>query len=98
MLLIGHYDSFLPCQFIIIDGLKDGIYTFKATVNAPSVDAVKNGKGKILFKEDNYDNNTVSLNLKLNGNDRPVIAREKIIDLTDNCSSCQVCYILRLRT
>jgi hypothetical protein len=67
------YNAYLPCQFIIIDGLKDGIYTFKATVNAPSVDAVKNSKGNVMFEEDNYDNNTVSLNVKFNGNNRPVV-------------------------
>jgi hypothetical protein len=56
------YPSFLPCQFIIIDGLKDGICNFEATINAPKI-----------FKEDNYNNNSVSLKIQFNGNNPPVV-------------------------
>ena len=68
----GHedvYDSDQPCQFVVIDDLPDGEYILEATVNAPSVDAVKNGKGKVLFEEDNYDDNTLAVRLKIIGDD-----------------------------
>lgn len=61
------YDRSLPCQFVVIDSLSDGQYTFEATTNAPSVLAVKEHIGKVLFEEDNYDDNTVSVNLTIKG-------------------------------
>ena len=42
-----------PCT-LIIDDIPDGEYILEVTVNAPSVDAVKNGKGEVLFEEDRY--------------------------------------------
>ena len=42
-------------------------YILEATVNAPSVDAAKNGKGQVFIEEDNYDNNTVSVRLQIIG-------------------------------
>jgi lysyl oxidase len=74
----GNHDTYprdLPCQFVVIDKLlddggklPDGQYTFEATTNAPSVIAVKEHIGKVLFEEDNYDDNTVSLNLTIKFN------------------------------
>jgi lysyl oxidase len=61
------YGSNMACQFVVIDNVPDGEYTLEATVNAPSVDAVKNGKGEIFFEEDNYDNNTVAVRLQIKG-------------------------------
>jgi hypothetical protein len=61
------YESELPCQFVVIDDVADGEYTLETTVNAPSVDAVKLGKGKVLFEEDNYDDNTIAVRLLIKG-------------------------------
>jgi hypothetical protein len=61
------YFSDMPCQFIVIDGLPDGEYILEATVNAPSVEAVKNGKGEVFIEEDSYDNNTDSVRLQIKG-------------------------------
>src|SRR5438105_4161731 len=33
----------------------DGEYILESTINAPSISAVKDGEGKLLFKEDNCD-------------------------------------------
>jgi hypothetical protein len=54
-----------PCQFVIIDNIPDGEYILEATVNAPSVEAAKNGKGKIIFEEDDYDDNTVAVRIQI---------------------------------
>jgi hypothetical protein len=66
----GHdmYRGGLPCQFIEIDGVPDGKYMFEATANAYSVKVAKSGTGNILFEEDNYDDNTVSVQLEIEGN------------------------------
>jgi lysyl oxidase len=64
---IDRYTSDLACQFIVIDGIADGEYTLEAITNATSVHAAKNYPGKILFEEDNYDDNTISLRLRING-------------------------------
>jgi Lysyl oxidase len=69
------YESDLPCQFVRIDDVPDGEYILEATVNAPSVDAAKNGKGKVLFEEDNYDDNTVAIRLLIQGDDIKQIGR-----------------------
>jgi hypothetical protein len=61
------YSNDLACQFIVIDDIQDGEYTFEATTNDPSVLAAKKNKGRILFEEDNYNDNTVSLHLKIDG-------------------------------
>jgi Lysyl oxidase len=63
------YGSDMSCQFVVIDDLADGEYILEATVNAPSVDAVKKGKGQVFIKEDNYDNNTASVRLQIKGDD-----------------------------
>jgi hypothetical protein len=66
------YQSDLPCQFIIIDGLKDGEYTLEALANAPSVHAAKkNPPDKVLFEEDNYNDNCVAVRIRIHGNDQP---------------------------
>lgn len=61
------YGSALACQFVIIDNMADGEYVFEATANAASVDAVKNGRGNALIPEDNYDDNRVTVNLRITG-------------------------------
>jgi hypothetical protein len=71
------YGGELPCQFVVIDDVPDGEYTLEATLNAPSVNAVKTGKGKVLFEEDNYDDNTVSVRLQIKGNDVTEISQTK---------------------
>lgn len=58
------YGSDLACQFIVIDGLCDGEYVFEATTNATSVQAAKNNQ-PVLFEEDNYDDNTISVRLHI---------------------------------
>jgi hypothetical protein len=68
------YRASQPCQFIVIDGLRNGKCTFEATVNATSVLAAREGRrDKILFEEDKYDNNTAMFNLRIKGNDQPEI-------------------------
>ncbi len=59
------YGADEPCQFLVIDNMQDGEYILEATVNAPSVEAAKNGKGKIIFEEDNYDDNTVAVRIQI---------------------------------
>lgn len=71
--LFDEYPSDLECQFIIIDGIADGEYTLEVLTNATSVLAVKKGIGKILFQEDNYDDNCIAVRLKIHGNDPPEI-------------------------
>jgi hypothetical protein len=61
------YSAGLPCQFIIIDDLANGDYTLETTANAPSVKAVKTGKGNIIIEEDDYDDNTIEIQLRING-------------------------------
>jgi len=61
------YSAGLPCQFIIIDDLANGDYTLETTANAPSVKAVKTGKGNIIIEEDDYDDNTIEVQLRING-------------------------------
>jgi hypothetical protein len=65
------YASYMECQFLVIDNLPDGKYTFHATCNAYSVQQVKNGQ-KPLFEEDNYEDNTVSVQLQFAGNNDPI--------------------------
>src|SRR5215210_3362378 len=47
------YGSDMACQFVVIDDVPDGEYILEAVVNAPSIDAVKNGKGDVFIEEDN---------------------------------------------
>jgi len=75
------YNSFNPCQFVIIDGLKDGVSDFEAIVNATSVRAAKENNGKILFEEDNYNNNTALFKLRIKGNDPPEILSSNQVKL-----------------
>jgi hypothetical protein len=70
--LADTYQSDLECQFIVIEGLEDGEYTIEALANAPSVLAFKRGNTeKILFEEDNYNDNCVAIRIKIRGNDLP---------------------------
>lgn len=48
------YHGFLPCQFIVIDGLPDGCYTLVTTTNAQHA-----------LVEDTYDDNTACVGLRL---------------------------------
>jgi hypothetical protein len=61
------YSNDLACQFIVIDDIQDGEYTFEAITNAQSVLAAKKKDGKILFEEDNYDDNTITVRLRIDG-------------------------------
>jgi Lysyl oxidase len=68
------YELAMPCQFVVIDDLADGEYILEATINAPSVDAVKNKyKYKVIFEEDNYDDDTVAVRLRIKGDDVNVL-------------------------
>lgn len=71
----GHdeYHASLPCQFIEIDGISDGEYEFEATANAYSVKAAQKGEGKVLIEEDNYDDNTESIRIKITGHSVEII-------------------------
>lgn len=71
---IGNHDEYnanLPCQFLEIDNLPDGKYTFHVTCNSYSVQQVKNSQ-KPLFEEDNYEDNTASVQLQFAGDNDPV--------------------------
>lgn len=57
------YRGDVGCQFIVLDGLPDGVYQLKATVNA-----VMNARHRHIFSETNYDDNTVTVNLRIQGN------------------------------
>jgi len=57
----------MDCQFVVIDGIPDGLYTLEATVNAPSVKTVRAGRSHVFIEEDNYDNNTVAVKLQIGG-------------------------------
>ncbi|TLX89776.1 MAG: hypothetical protein E6K94_09350 [Thaumarchaeota archaeon] len=61
------YGIDMACQFVVIDSIPDGEYILEATVNAHSVEAVKNYSKDIFIEEDNYDNNTVAVHLKIKG-------------------------------
>jgi lysyl oxidase len=61
------YGSEMACQFVIIDSIPDGEYILEATVNAPSVEAVKSYSKDVFIEEDNYDNNSVSVRLQIKG-------------------------------
>jgi hypothetical protein len=51
------YSASLPCQFINMDGIPDGVYKFKAKTNASKV-----------APESNYDNNETTSYLWISGN------------------------------
>jgi hypothetical protein len=51
------YSSGLPCQFIVVDGVPDGDYRLLATTNY-----------KQLIQEDRYNDNSVLVGLRLQGN------------------------------
>jgi hypothetical protein len=61
------YASEMACQFVVIDSIPDGEYILEATVNAPSVEAVKSYSKDVFIEEDNYDNNSVSVRLQIKG-------------------------------
>lgn len=68
------YNTDLPCQFVEIDNLPDGTYTLHVTANAYSVQQVKNGHKPLQgLEEDNYEDNTISVQLQLNGNNVSVV-------------------------
>lgn len=50
------YNSGLPCQFIVIDGVPDGDYTLVSTTNS-----------KHIIPEDTYENNTICTGLRITG-------------------------------
>jgi hypothetical protein len=51
------YPYYLPCQFIVIDGVQDGDYTLTATTNAQKV-----------VQEDTYEDNTTAVGIRISGN------------------------------
>jgi hypothetical protein len=59
------YEKHLPCNFIVVDGIKDGDYKFEATTNAVSVRAAREDIMPIPIEEDNYDDNTITVNLRI---------------------------------
>ncbi len=64
------YNSGLPCQFIVIDGIPDGDYTLKSTTNQLH-----------FFPEDTYDNNTICTGLRIAGDTVTVTDPPSKIDL-----------------
>ena len=68
----------MACQFVVIDSIPDGEYILEATVNAPSVEAVKNYSKDIFIEEDNYDNNSVSVRLQIKGDNVTEIKGDKV--------------------
>ena len=71
----GNYDLYekqLPCNLIVVDGIKDGDYKFEATTNATSVMAARENK-PIPIVEDNYNDNTVTLRLCIKGSKVDII-------------------------
>ncbi|MFJ9648901.1 lysyl oxidase family protein [Streptomyces sp. NPDC101206] len=54
------YSSSLPCQYIPIDGVPDGEYRLLASTNVSRV-----------AREDRYDNNSVIVGLRIQGNNPP---------------------------
>lgn len=81
------YRASQPCQFIVIDGLKDCDSTLDATVNATSVLAARERTGRILFEEDKYDNNTATFELRIRGNDPPEILSSNQVKLLSSRST-----------
>jgi hypothetical protein len=61
------YEKNLPCNLIVVDGIRDGDYTFEATTNATSVKRAREHLTPIPIAEDNYDDNTVNLRLRIQG-------------------------------
>jgi lysyl oxidase len=59
------YEKSLPCNFIVVDGIADGDYTFEAITNATSVEAARENVKPIPIEEDNYDDNTIHLRLRI---------------------------------
>jgi len=72
------YDTNLPCQFVKIDNLPDGMYTLHVTANAYTVQQVKNGQQPLPgLEEDNYEDNTISIQLHLKGDNVSVVDEER---------------------
>lgn len=56
---VGDHDEYGTkehCQFLVIDGLPDGIYTFEVTINPEKI-----------FEEDDYSDNTLTKKIKIQG-------------------------------
>jgi hypothetical protein len=56
---IGDHDEYGAkehCQFLVIDNLSDGEYTFEAIINPSKI-----------FEEDNYDDNKITKKIKIQG-------------------------------
>jgi hypothetical protein len=68
---VGSHDLYaqdMHCQFIEVDNLPDGTYTLHVTANAYTVQQVKNGQTPLRgLEEDNYEDNTISVQLELKG-------------------------------
>ncbi len=78
------YDTNLPCQFVEIDNLPDGIYTLHVTANAYTVQQVKNGQTPLPgLEEDNYEDNTISVKLQLNGDSVSVVDGTTNVSVSD---------------
>lgn len=67
------YEKQLPCNFIVVDGINDGDYKFEATTNFTSVMAARANVKPIPIEEDNYDDNIITLRLRIKGNNVDII-------------------------
>ena len=78
------YDSSLPCQYIVIDGLADGDYTLQSTTNS-----------KHIVTEDCFGDNTMWTGLRIHGNSvteipLPFVPEDRISLNPANVSAVQV--------
>jgi hypothetical protein len=56
---VGDHDEYGAkehCQFLVIDGLSDGVYEFEVTINPEKI-----------FEEDDYSDNTLAKKIKIQG-------------------------------
>lgn len=68
---------------------------FTAIANAPSVIAHKRNSEKILFEEDNYEDNCIDLNIKIKGNeDRDPVRNDEYLYV--RCGSNTIYFVLKI--
>jgi hypothetical protein len=69
---VGKSDTYKKdhtCQFILIDGIENGGYDFAATVNYSTIQRkLRNNTDGFIIQEDDYNNNTITIPIKVNGN------------------------------
>jgi hypothetical protein len=52
----------------VIDGIEDGEYLFEATVNFFSIERINKGeKDGVIIEEDDYRDNTIQIQINING-------------------------------